>query len=128
MSLWNKKNDFCFKWLCKTNCYKTEIIFKWLQRDSNPRHLVRKRTLNHVAGLAKRVRDMIRTYSQRSFFFSFCFLIGCCISTFSFFIKAFLNFEKLIRFHRQAFIAYKIREKLKILMDDRNISPKSYSF
>ena len=35
----------------------------------------------------------------------------------SFFIKAFVNFEKLIRFHRQAFIKYKNGENLKILKE-----------
>ena len=39
-------------------------------------------------------------------FLSFSFLIDCCISVFFFssLMKAFANFEKLIRFHWQAFI------------------------
>ena len=36
---------------------------------------------------------------------------------FSFLIKAFVDFEKLINFHRQAFIVYKNGEKLKILKE-----------
>ena len=53
---------------------------------------------------------------QRSFFLNLSFLADCCMSVFSFFIKAFVNFEKLIRFYRQAFIAYKNKENLKILL------------
>ena len=34
-----------------------------------------------------------------------------------FFIKALVNFEKLIRFYRQAFILYENRENLKILIE-----------
>ena len=49
----------------------------------------------------------------------FSFLIDCCKSAFFslFFLKAFVNFEKSIRFHQQAFIIYK-----------NGISPKTYSF
>ena len=36
---------------------------------------------------------------------------------FSFAIKAFVSFEKLMRFHRQAFIVYKNGEILKILVE-----------
>ena len=55
---------------------------------------------------------------QGSTFLSFSFLIDCCISVFfSFFIKAFPDFEKLIRFHWQAFIVYKNGENLKILIE-----------
>ena len=36
---------------------------------------------------------------------------------FSFLIKAFANFEKLIRFHWQAFIVYKNGENLKMLIE-----------
>ena len=36
---------------------------------------------------------------------------------FSFLIKAFVNFEKFIRFHRKAFIVYKNGENLKILKE-----------
>ena len=36
---------------------------------------------------------------------------------FSFAIKAFVSFEKLIRFHRQAFIVYRNAENLKILIE-----------
>ena len=51
---------------------------------------------------------------QSLFFLSFSFLIDCCMSVFfSFLIKAFVNFEKLIRFHPQAFIAYKMGKNWK---------------
>ena len=36
---------------------------------------------------------------------------------FFFFSKTLVNFEKLIRFHRQAFIIYKNRENLKVLTE-----------
>ena len=48
------------------------------------------------------------------FFFSHWLLHKCF---FSFLIKTFAGFEKLIRFHRQAFIVYKNGENLKILIE-----------
>ena len=55
---------------------------------------------------------------QSPAFLSLSFLIYCCISAFlSFLIKAFANFEKLIRFYWQACIVYKNAENLKILID-----------
>ena len=49
---------------------------------------------------------------------SFSFLIYCCISVFfSFLIKAFANFEKLIWFHWQAFIVYKTGENVKVRIE-----------
>ena len=51
-------------------------------------------------------------------FHSFSFLNDCCMSIFfSFLIKAFAGFEKLIRFYRQAFIVYKNGENLKMLIE-----------
>ena len=38
-------------------CIQSDI-FKWLQRDSNHKHLVRKRTLNHLVKLACLASDM----------------------------------------------------------------------
>ena len=52
------------------------------------------------------------TFSQ--FFFSHRRLHKCF---FSFLIKALANFEKLIRFHWQAFIIYKNGENLKLLIE-----------
>ena len=46
----------------------------------------------------------------------------------SFLIKAFANFENLIRFHWKAFIVYKNGEHLKFENADRNILSKTYSF
>ena len=51
---------------------------------------------------------------QSPIFLSFSFLIDCF---FSFLIKAFANFQKLIRFHWQTFIVYKNGENLKMLME-----------
>ena len=57
-------------------------------------------------------------YKTNSNFCQFSFLIDCCMSVFfSFLIKAFVNFEKLIRFHRQAFVVHKNEENLKIVME-----------
>ena len=51
-------------------------------------------------------------------FLSFSFLNDCCMSIFfSFLIKVFAGFEKLIRFYRQAFIVYKNGENLKMLIE-----------
>ena len=51
-------------------------------------------------------------------FLNFSFLTECCKSVFfSFLIKAFASFEKLIRFHWQAFIVYKNGENLKMLIE-----------
>ena len=49
---------------------------------------------------------------------SFSFLIDCSISVFfSVLIKAFANFQKLTRFHWQAFIVYKNGANLKMLIE-----------
>ena len=50
-------------------------------------------------------------------FLSFSFLIDCYISVFSFSLSMLANFEKFIRFHRQAFTVYKNGENLKILIE-----------
>ena len=55
---------------------------------------------------------------QSPTFLSFPFLIDGCIRVFfSSLIKAFVNFEKLLRYHWQAFIVYKNKENLKILIE-----------
>ena len=53
-------------------------------------------------------------YKTKSNFSRFFFSQKCF---FSFLIKAFANFEKLIRFHWQAFIVYKNGENLKMLIE-----------
>ena len=46
------------------------------------------------------------------------FFTDCSVNVyFSFLIKAFVSFEKLKRFHRQAFIVYKNKENLEILIE-----------
>ena len=65
----NKKNDYYFKGLYKTTCYKTKSISS-----------------------------------------QFCFFSLTAV-------WMFVNFEKLIRFHRQALIVYKNGKNLKILID-----------
>ena len=67
---------------------------------------------NWVKGLYKTT-----CYKTKSIFFSVFLFSSTAVSVFfSFLIKAFVNFEKLIRFHRQAFIVYKNGENLKILI------------
>ena len=59
-------------------------------------------------------RPAIKQSPTYQFFYS---LIDCCMSVFfSFVIKAFVSFEKLIIFHRQAFVLYKNVENLKVLI------------
>ena len=66
-----------------------------------------------IKGLYKTTCYKTRSnFSQ--FFFSYWLLHECF---FSFLIKAFLIFEKLIRFHWQAFTLYKNGENLKILIE-----------
>ena len=62
----------------------------------------------HFKGLYK----IKSNFSQ--FLFSHWLLYECF---FSFFIKAFVDFQKLMRFHRQAFIRYKNGDNLKILKE-----------
>ena len=50
-------------------------------------------------------------------FLSFYFLIDRCMCFSSFLMKAFVNFEKLIRLYQQAFIVCKNGENLKILIE-----------
>ena len=62
------------------------------------------------------LKDVIK--QPKSLWNSFSFLIDCYISTFfSFLIKAFADFEKLIRIYLQAFVVYKNGENLKILIE-----------
>ena len=67
----------------------------------------------HIKGLYKTT-----WYKGKSNFFQFFFShrrLHQCF--FSFLIKAFANFEKLIRFYWQAFIVYKNRENVKMLIE-----------
>ena len=51
-------------------------------------------------------------------FLGFSFLTDCYMSVFfSFLINVFADFEKLTRFHRQAFIVYKNGKNLEILIE-----------
>ena len=74
--------------------------------------LQNKKMINHpIKGLYK------TTYYQNfQIFWVFLFSLTAAQVFFSFHIKAFANFEKLMRFHWQAFIVYKNGENLKILI------------
>ena len=66
----------------------------------------------HIKGLYE------TTYCKTVQLFSvFLFSLTAAEVLFLFLIKAFANFEKLIRFHWQAFIAYKNGENLKMLTE-----------
>ena len=68
--------------------------------------------INHpIKGLYKRTCN-----KKVQLFTVFLFSLTAVKVFFSFLIKAFANFEKLIRFHWQAFIVYKNRENLKMLI------------
>ena len=68
-----------------------------------------KKMINYqIKGLYKRI-------CYKTTFLSFSFLIDYCISVFFSFFSRY--FEKLIRFHWQAYIVYKNRENLKILTE-----------
>ena len=70
-----------------------------------------KKMINyHIKGLYK--TTCYKTKSNFSQFFFFYRLLHKCF--FSFLIKAFANFEKLIRFHWQAFILCKNGENFKM--------------
>ena len=49
-------------WMSRNSLLETGAKFKWLQQDWNPQPLVRKRTLNHLAKLAKRLSCVVSTY------------------------------------------------------------------
>ena len=66
----------------------------------------------HFKGLYK-----ITVTKQNPTFLNYSFLIDSCMSFFSVLIKELVNFEKLIRFHQQAFMIYKNGEHLKILKE-----------
>ena len=71
-----------------------------------------------LKGIIKQpVIKQIRTFISLSVLYE-CF--------FSFLIKGCVNFEKLVRFRRQAFIVYENCRKFE--NTDRNILPKTYSF
>ena len=93
MQTWKSANIFVFTWKQTLGC-------KWVCET--------KKMINyHIKGLYK-------TTNFSQFFFSHWLLYK---RFFSFLIKAFANFEKLKRFHWQAFIVYKNEENLKMLVE-----------
>ena len=76
--------------------------------------LQNKKLINHhIKGLYK--TTCYKTKSNFPQFFFSHWLMHKCF--FSFLVKVFENFEKLIRFHWQAFIVYKNGENLKMLIE-----------
>ena len=74
------------------------------------KRLIKGKVVNcHFQGLHKITFEM----KQIPSFFSFSSLIDCCMTTFPlFWLTAFVNFEKLIKFHMPAFIIYRKIEKI----------------
>ena len=71
LELWN------FNWLCKhIKKIRSCQDFKWLQRDSNLRHSVCKRTLNHLAKLTKWLSCVVNVYLYGAFE---CVFLSCNI-------------------------------------------------
>ena len=76
--------------------------------------LAKQKIINyHIKGLHKTTCYKAKSNFPQSFFSHW--LLHKCF--FSFLIKAFANFEELIRFHWQAFIVYKNGENLKMLIE-----------
>ena len=115
---WNKYCNLPFLAICRS--LLALLVFlasSWYQKAKIGLRMSwqNKKMINyHIKGLYQ--TTCYKTKSNFSqFFFSHFY---CCISVFfSFLIKAFGNFEKLVRFYWQAFIVYKNRKKLNILIE-----------
>ena len=114
---WNKYCNFPFLAICRSLFLL--LIFlasSWYQKPKIGLQMSfqNKQMIKyfHINGLLKQL-----VIKQSPTFLSFSFLIDCCIKVFSFLIKAFGNFEKLIRFHWQASILCKSGENWKILIE-----------
>ena len=92
------------------------FLASWYQKANNGlwMSLQNKKMINyHIKGLYK--TTCYKTKSKFSQFFFSHWLVHKCF--FSFLIKAFANFKKLIRFRWQDFIVYKNGKKLKMLIE-----------
>ena len=94
------------------------LASSWYQKKKKKKKKVRMSLItkiinHHIKGLYK--RTCYKTKSKFSQFFFSHWLVHKCF--FSFLIKAFANFKKLIRFRWQDFIVYKNRKKLKMLIE-----------
>ena len=114
---WNKYCNLPFLAICRS--LLPLLIFlasPWYQKIKIGLRtsLRNKKMINyHIKGLYKTF--CYKTKSDFSQFFFSHWLLDKCF--FSFLIKAFENFEKLLRFHWQAFIVCKSGENLKILIE-----------
>ena len=108
---WNKFCNFPFLAICRSQfAFLIFLGSSWYVKAK----IERRTSLRNKKNLVNR-KTCYKTKSNLSqFYFSYWLLYECF---FSFVIKTFVNFEKLIRFHRQAFILYKNRENLKILKE-----------
>ena len=109
-----KMINYHFKELYKTVYYKTHFMKSVRIRSFYRPYSVK--ILENTDQINSEYRHFLRSVkSNISQFFFFDWALYECF--FSFLVKAFVNFEKLVRFHRQAFIVYKNGEILKILLD-----------
>ena len=114
---WNKYHNMPFLAICRSVLYHLIFLPSSWHREAKIGLQMSRR---YKRWLIIILNDFIKqpTAKQSPIFLSFSFLIACCISVFfSFLIKAFANFEKLIIFHWQAFIVYKNGENLKMLIE-----------
>ena len=107
---WNKHCNLPFLAICRSLLHL--LIFpasSWYQKAKIGLQMI----FQSKKWLIIILQDFIKqpVIKQSPTFPSFSFLFDCCISVFSFLIKAFPNF------HRQAFIMYKNGETLKMLME-----------
>ena len=114
---WNKYRNLSFLALCRS-LFPLFIFLasSWYQKAKiGLRMRLRNKTIvnYHIKGLYK--TTCYKTKSNFSQFFFSHWLLRKCF--FSFLIKAFTNFENLIRFHWQAFIVHKNGENLKMLIE-----------
>ena len=114
---WNKYCNLPFLAICRF--LLPLLIFdtsSWHQKPKIglPMSFQNKKMINyHIKRLYKTA--CYKTKSNFSQFFFSHWLLHKCF--FSFLIKALANFEKLIRFHWQAFIVHKNGENLKMLIE-----------
>ena len=105
----------CYSWLFPVPYFLLIFLASFWKAKTGLRMSLRNRKMinYHIKGLNK--TTCYQTNSNFSqFFFPHWLLHKCFLS---FLIKAFANFEKLIRFHWQAFIVYKNGENLKMLIE-----------
>ena len=116
-NFWNKYRNLPLLAICRSLLpFSIFLASSWCQKAK----IGLRMSLQNKKMINYRIKGLYETtcYKTKSnfsqFFFSHWLLHKCF---FSFLIKAFANFEKLIRFHWQVFIVYINGENLKMLME-----------